>query len=224
MKLMKWRIAERKLKFVSKIMARENSNITKRVLMSEVLMEDMQKVTIKGLAYECKSLSEELGIPNVVFNKVNKSTIKQATEAIDKKEKRTDMENSKKVGDRLTDNPKDNTYLSEMSLLRSRIWIRHRVRMLKGVKYNIKRSYKDLSCRFCQSGEEETQEHLEVCVGCDFERRGLKMSVRSDIVKFWIRMEKKMVEKKLQEKKEGEKKLQEKKEEEKNRDTVATVT
>ena len=95
---------------------------------------------------------------------------------------------------------------------------------VKGVKYNIKRSYKDLSCRFCQSGEEETQEHLEVCVGCDFERRGLKMSVRSDIVKFWIRMEKKMVEKKLQEKKEGEKKLQEKKEEEKNRDTVATVT
>ena len=143
-------------------MARENSNITKRVLMSEVILEDMQEVTIKGLAHECKNLSEE--------------------------------------------------------------HIRHRARMLKGVKYNIKRSYKDLSCSFCQSGEEETQEHLEVCVGCDFERRGLKMSVRSDIVKFWIRMEKKMVEKKLQEKKEGEKKLQEKKEEEKNRDTVATVT
>jgi len=40
------------------------------------------------------------------------------------------------------------------------------------------------------------------------------MSVRSDKVKFWLRMEKKMMEKKLQEKKE----------EEKNRDTVATVT
>lgn len=48
----------------------------------------------------------------MVFNKVNKSTIKQATEAIDKKEKRTDMENSKKVGDRLTDKPKTTlTYL-----------------------------------------------------------------------------------------------------------------
>ena len=68
---------------------------------------------------------------------------------------------------------------------------------------------KHISFRFCQSGEEETQEHLEVCVGCDFERRGLKISVKSDIVKFWLRMEKK---------------LQEKKEEEKNRDTVATVT
>ena len=209
LKLMKWRIAERKLNFVSKIMLRENSNIAKSVLCSEVLLKD-----VKGLAHECMSLSEDLGIPNVVYNRVSKSTIKQATESKDKEEKRFEMENSRKVGDRLTDNPKDNTYLSEMSLLRSRIWIRHRARMIKGVKYNIKRSYKDLSCRFCQSGGEETQEHLEVCLGCEFERRGLKMSVRSDKVKFWLRMEKKMMEKKLQEKKEVEM----------NRDTVATVT
>ena len=40
------------------------------------------------------------------------------------------------------------------------------------------------------------------------------MSVRSDKLKFWLRMEKKMMEKKLQEKKEVEM----------NRDTVATVT
>ena len=100
MKLMKWRIAERELNFVSKIMARKNSNITKRILIAEVLLYDMQKVSIKGLAHECECLSEELGIPNVVFN-IIKSTIKLATEAIDKKEKRIDMENSKKVGDRL---------------------------------------------------------------------------------------------------------------------------
>ncbi len=47
MKLMKWRIAERKLKFASKIMKRENSNITKRVMMCEVLEG------INGLANEC---------------------------------------------------------------------------------------------------------------------------------------------------------------------------
>ena len=76
------------------------------------------------------------------------------------------MENSRKVGDRLTDNPKDNTYLTEMS-------------------------YKDFSCRFCNTGEEETQEHLEVCVGCEFERRALQLSVRNDRVKFWLRIEKK---------------------------------
>ena len=65
-----------------------------------------------------------------------------------------------------------------MSLLRRKIWIRHRVKNDKRAKNNIKRSYKDLSCRFCQSGEEETQEYLQVCVGCDFETRGLKISVR----------------------------------------------
>ena len=79
--------------------------------------------------------------------------------------------------------------------------------------YN-KRLYKDLQCKFCTSGEEETQEHLEVCDGTEFERRGLKMSVRSDLVKFWSRMEKKMLWKKIQDKKE----------EEKNKNNVATDT
>ena len=81
MKLMKWRIAERKLKFVNKIMAREDSNITKRVLMSEVLVE------IDGLAHECKRISEEIGITNVAMIKVSKEEIKKAIVEIDKKEK-----------------------------------------------------------------------------------------------------------------------------------------
>ena len=59
MKLMKWRIAERKLKFVNKIMEREDNNITKRVLMSEVLTE------INGLAHECKTIAERIGIEMV---------------------------------------------------------------------------------------------------------------------------------------------------------------
>ena len=46
---------------------------------------------------------------------------------------------------------------------------------------------------------------VEVCVGCDFERRGLKMSVRSDMAKFWLRMEKKIMEKNLRKKEEEEK-------------------
>ena len=50
--------------------------------------------------------------------------------------------------------------------------------------------------------------------GTEFERRGLKMSVRSDLVKFWSRMEKKMLWKKIQDKKE----------EEKNKNNVATDT
>ena len=149
-----------------------------------------------------------------MVNKVSKGAIKEAIKNIDKAERRLEMQNSKKVGNRLTDNEHDNTYLANMSLIRCRTWIRHRARMIKGVKYNMKRSYKDLKCRFCMNGDDETQEHLEVCGGCVFERRGLDMSVRSDIVKFWLRMEKKIVEKNLKEKKEVEK----------NKPNVATVT
>ena len=89
MKLMKWRIAERKLKFASKIMKRENSNITKRVMMCEVLEG------INGLANECKIISEEIGLANVVTQSVSKGEIKRAICEKDKEEKRQDMENSK---------------------------------------------------------------------------------------------------------------------------------
>ena len=117
---------------------------------------------INGLANECKIISEEIGLANVVTQSVSKGEIKRAICEKDKEEKRQDMENSKKVGDRLTDNPTDNSYLSVMPLHLSRVWIRYRAKMCKGVKYNNKRLYKDLQCKFCTSGEEETQEHLEV--------------------------------------------------------------
>ena len=54
--------------------------------------------------------------------------------------------------------------------------------MCKGVKYDNENCTRIYSV---DSGEEENQEHLVVCDGREFERRGLRMSVRSDLVKFW---------------------------------------
>ena len=51
--------------------------------------------------------------------------IKRAIGDKNKEEKRKDMENSKKVGERLTDNLTDNSYLSVMPLHLSRVWIRY---------------------------------------------------------------------------------------------------
>ena len=74
------------------------------------------------------------------------------------------MEESKKCGDRLTDDPLDNTYLFYMPLPIARIYFKHRARSIAGVKVNNKGSFKDnLNCRFCDSDSEETQEHLEEC-------------------------------------------------------------
>ena len=78
---------------------------------------------------------------------------------------------SQKVGDRLSNDPKDNTYLSYMTLSNSRVWMRLRARMMKGVEMNHKSSHiNDLSCSFCKGPMEESQEHLEEdCPGCEFQ-------------------------------------------------------
>ena len=73
-----------------------------------------------------------------------------------------------------------------MSLTNSRIWMRYRARSIKGVKVNNNRSYTNLSCRFCDEGSQETQEHIETCGGCKFERRGLDISGWVGLVIFWM--------------------------------------
>ena len=69
---------------------------------------------INRLANEFKILAEVIGIANIVTQSVSEGEIKRAIEDKNKEEKRQDMENSKKVGYKLTDNPKDNSYLTVM--------------------------------------------------------------------------------------------------------------
>ena len=57
-----------------------------------------------------------------------------------------------------------------------------------------KRSYECLTCRFCNSNVLETQEHLEICEGTKFERRGLRLSDVMGRVTFWRRMTVKMTQ------------------------------
>ena len=54
------------------------------------------------------------------------------------------MENSKKVRDRLTFNPADNTYIKCLSLPLTRVWFRYRARAIPKVKGNYKQSHSDL--------------------------------------------------------------------------------
>ena len=97
---------------------------------------------------------------------------KRAIKSHSLKMRREEVLASQKVGDKTSDNPKDNTYLSYMTLPNSRVWMRVRARMTKGVKMNLKSSHlNDLSCSFCKGPMEESQEHLEEDCPCD-ERGG----------------------------------------------------
>ena len=116
--------------------------------------------------------------------------IKRAVAKHSLEQRKAEVMSSRKVGDRTSDNPKDNTYLSYMTLANSRVWMRVRARLTKGVKVNHKRSHlKDLSCSFCKGPMEESQEHLEEeCPGCEFERRKLPMKNWRGRLTFWRRM------------------------------------
>ena len=183
---MKWRIAGKKLQYVRKLQLKDDQNITKRALQQEVEME------IKGLAHECLEISNELGLQNVMNGNTTKGLIKRTIAKKIKEESWNEMDKSKKVRDRLTFNPEDNTYIKCLSLSLTRVWFRYRARAIPKVKGNHKQSYEDLSCTLCTSKEEMSQEHLESCEGTEHERRGLNMGTWRGLLDFWRRMMKKL--------------------------------
>ena len=94
-----------------------------------------------------------------------------------------------------------------MNVRNARLWIRIRSRMIKGVKKNRSSAHRDdMTCRCCDSGEDETQEHLEVCAGTGNKQRGPedweKWQTR---VMFWKRMTKKLAEREIEEMKKRKK-------------------
>ena len=119
----------------------------------------------------------------------SKREIKTAVKQQDRLEIQEQLESSKKVGNRLTDNPEDWSYLNTMPLYTARLWIRIRAYAIKGVKMNQKGSYTaDLNCRFCTTNVPESQEHLEICAGMEFERWGLDLAERDGVLMFWRRV------------------------------------
>ena len=103
------------------------------------------------------------------------------------------MQNKEKVSDGLSDDPEDNSYVNSMTLSKVRVWIRYRARAIAGIKGNFKKSHaNNMGCRLCSDTSDETQEHLELCDGTIFERRGLDLSDWRGKLDFWKRMTKKM--------------------------------
>ena len=179
---MRWRIAVRKLQFLRKLMKKEITNICRRAVANETIMG------VKGLGHECMVIAKQVGLPDLRYNEVSKGEIKRAVLKHSREVTKREVEDSRKVGDRAEGDKNHNNYLSFMSLSNCRIWMRVRARSIKGVKVNNKRSFVNLSCRFCATDTEESQEHLETCNGCKFERRNLNMSSLMGRVNFWRRM------------------------------------
>ena len=92
--MQKTNYAEKELLFLGKTMEREDSNITRKALLNEAFMG------LKGLSYECKQLTDKLGLPNIMLNLVSKGEIKQAIARDSNADLKEEMQNSRKVGNR----------------------------------------------------------------------------------------------------------------------------
>ena len=153
---------------------------------------------IDGLATECTKLCLSLGLPCLMAKQVTKNEIKNAIQTKIKEECIKRMQEGSKSKDRLDLSPDETQYLQRLSLSNCRVYFRYRSRCIAMVRMNQKgkKPFESLTCRFCTNGVPETQEHLEICDGTKFERRGLRVSDVMGRVTFWRRMTQKMTEKK----------------------------
>ena len=124
---MKWRSAARKLQFIRKTMCRDDEVLCKQALTNEYLLN------LKGLGYEGEVLAREAGLQDPRFHETTKGTIKEAARVADLNEKKVEIEISRKVGDRMSDNNDLREYMKVLSLADARVWMRVRAREVKGV-------------------------------------------------------------------------------------------
>ena len=87
-------------------------------------------------AYECSLLCKDIGLRNIMFFETTEGAIKTAVWQKMNEEAILEIQSKKKVSDRLSDNPEENTYIHQLSLPESRVWICYRGRAIRGVKCN----------------------------------------------------------------------------------------
>ena len=79
--------------FMKKIMLANSENICKKAILNEII------IGTKGLASECKELSDELGIRDVRFCEVTKGEINRAIRSLSWNSRRSEMAGITKVGE-----------------------------------------------------------------------------------------------------------------------------
>ena len=119
------------------MMKANSDNICKKAILNEII------IGTKGLASKCKEVGDELGIRDVRFCEVTKGEIHRAIKTLSWSSRRTETDGSTKVGDRVSNDPKDNSYMTYMTLNDSRLLMRVRARMIKGEKMNHKSSHRN---------------------------------------------------------------------------------
>ena len=74
------------------------------------------------------------------------------------------------------------------SLEKVRMAFRIRSRIVKNIKLNFKKMFKDDDCMQCEGGHQKSQAHTMICNGWEEERRGPNLEQIEDTVDFFTRI------------------------------------
>jgi len=179
----KFRIWKLKVMLVMRIRTQERS-------LAKAIYEEQVAMGWPGLAKEVEDICKEIGVRNVNKEMISKEELEEAVSFADYKEMKKDMERYDKLKEvKDQDLRNEQEYMHVKAADKARLAFRIRTKMIKHVKMNFKNLYKgNLRCEKCESGEEESQEHMMVCTGWEEERGSLDMLRIMDQVEFFIKV------------------------------------
>ena len=143
-----------------------------------------------GLAVEVTKICKQVGLEDLNKVMLDKEKMTEAIFYHDYKEKKEDMEKSRKLEDIKHEDFRylPDYFVHEKSIEKVRLAYRIRSKMVNDIKSNFKNSHKgSLQCDWCESGADESQCHAKECDGWEEERRGLNMDTMEDVIIFFQR-------------------------------------
>ena len=88
---------------------------------------------------------------------------------------------------------KERNYLKRMNLPDARTYFRVRCKITNNIKGNRSSQFRnDMTCRYCPSGEIETQEHMTECEFTSDIRSRLNLNKEEDTIVFWRKLNSKL--------------------------------
>jgi hypothetical protein len=189
---MKIRVMEAKVLLVMAIRRHEEGGLARKILKEQLAFG------FPGLGQEVSQICQEIGLPDASRLEVDTSEVKEAIQFQNVKNLQTEMEGKLKLEELArSDMRKAQDYVA-WNVEECRMAFRLQTRMLDCRANMPTRYQRDLICRACRpdpttglEGQDETQEHLEVCKGYSKLWEGLGPLTPQSRVKYFLKVKNK---------------------------------
>ena len=189
---MKTRVMEAKVMLVLAVRRQEEGGLAREVL------EEQMAMGFPGLGQEVRQICQEVGLPDATRVDIQASEVKKMMKLDDLKQMKCDMVGKGKLEDLMKCDTREAQEYVSWTVEECRMAYRLQTKMFDCRKNMPSRYRRDLQCRACrpdpasgQEGQEESQDHLEVCGGYRELWKGLGPMTPLTRVRYFIRVKNK---------------------------------